>query len=363
MKKLFISLLIFLVFLFLVSVGVYFYLKTQSKNIFESRLTKLLREEVRIERVEYKFPGNFILKNIKSQSLKVKRANLDLDILKLLFKKLVFSLSLEEPVFDFKNNPVFNINPTDLQKKVLKKRGGLKILIQNLDIKRADLIYTYFELNPPLVIRLKNLNLRIRNLSLPQMNLPLGFHLSTSVLWKDSEGSFKIFGCLNYKRKDLDARIIFRDIELTYFYDYFPQVSKFFFKDLKYCFLDLKSDLDSKNDKFLIEGSVFLKRFKFKKEANKNNVKLFKTILKIFTTSENECRFDFNFQTQLSNPKINLSSLKKQVEIKLKERPRGMGERAIKAVADTVSGTMEETTKIPRKGLKILKDILKDIFQ
>jgi len=366
MRRLFINLLIFFLILFLsAALGIYIYLKTQSKRLFETQLSKLLKEKVKIEKAEYKFPGIFLLKNIKSETVKIKKADLDLDLLKLLFRKIVFSLNLEEATFNFKSN--LKIQRKSTRKILRKKRRVFKIIIQNLDLKKANLTYTYFKLKPPIIIKLKDLNLRIRNLSLPELDTPLEFNVYSTVLWKDSQGNFKAFGSLNYKRKDLDARLIFKDIELTYFYDYFPKVSKPFFKDLKYCFLDLKSDLNSKNDKLLIEGSIFLKRFKFKRGASDTNVRLFKRILKFFITPEDQCRFDFKFETQLSNPKINFIFLKKQFEAKLKHYSQGFVEKAVNTITDTltqtVEGTVKGTTQVPKKGLKILKDILEEIFQ
>jgi uncharacterized protein involved in outer membrane biogenesis len=218
---------IYLVLSFCAGIALVLFLLIYNANkILKYELEKFLGKGFAVENIELGW-GSAQAEKIRlvrpdgKQALNVDKLSLRADFIGL-FKKenRISGLDLNSPYFlletDNKGEIILPLPRKESQKEKAG-RAAKGFLIGKLEIREGSLDYVDRKVvGPPAFIPLKDIQLDMKNLSVPAENRVSDYELSASLPGKNGRGSLKSKGKINFKTRDTKAKLNIKHLDITF---------------------------------------------------------------------------------------------------------------------------------------------------
>lgn len=246
-------------------------------------------------------------------------------------------------------NPVINLEQSQdgtLNLPQFKQKDKVvPVFVTGLAIKNGELIFTDKKVSPEgYRIIVGKINAYISKVMLPPTSLNTKFRLSATLMDSDARvlGSADTSGWIDFGPKNMDATLDIKDLDITYFHPYYGNfISN---KKLLSAKLNLTSILKAENNDLIITSEFKLSDLVYAKEepakeAELPKFDLVKNTLDLFTDREGNLNLDFNINTRLDSPGINISELKKVI---LNAAIKNLSNQPPEALIEKVTNTLEQ---------------------
>jgi len=284
------------------------------KKIVESQIEQNLKMKAHLGGMSLSFPFTVNLNNLEVGDIfKTDKVSISPNIFSLFPGKLVLGkVVLIKPWINLEQSTDGKLNIPEF------KQGGKQppVFITGLIIKEGRFIFTDKKAAPEgLKVILDNIFVSISKVTFPLTSLSANFKVSAEIMNGDykSIGSFTTAGFIDFMRKDMDANINIKDLNVTYFEPYYGDfLSK---KKLLSAKLNFNSILKAQNNDLNINSNLKLSELVYaqveQKEGELPEFNPAKNALDLFTDSEGVLNLNFEVNTKLDNPSLSPKQLKK----------------------------------------------------
>jgi hypothetical protein len=296
-----------------------------ANKILKYELGKFLGKGFAVENIELGW-GSVKAKKISllrpdgKQVLAVDNLSFRADFVGLLRKENVISgLALDSPYLlletDKRGKIVFPL-PPGKSKKEEAGPPGKGFLIKELDIKDGSLDYVDRKMEGgPAFIRLRDVALDMRDISVPAEDKSSDYELSASLPGKTGDGSLKSKGAINLKTRDTKAKLNIRNLDITLLKPYYQKKSDV---DVTKGLLGVDADINIVNSRMHATGKIIIKDLEFESDKGTFLGLPLIAVTKLMKDSNNEIALDFTLEGDMKNPKFNiLGSLFQKITLSL----------------------------------------------
>ncbi len=363
-----ITLILITGFILIIGVSIAILIKNANKIIkheVESRLGKdfsVKKIELHWGRVE---AFNISFKNgIGKEVFKTDKLVFEADFLGVLKKKYILSkVFFENPYIFLEKDrngklvyPLLNIKTEEGK----AKKSSPPIIIKEIIITKASADYLDRKVSPHVLTRLRNIELKLKNISFPLEDNFSSFTLFANILGRQNTGLFESKGKIKFKTIDTDCKLKIRGLDITEFNPYFQKK-----KDVKVKngFLDMHMDLMISSGKINAPGVATLRNLEFERASGIGrtflSVPLF-TIINFLKNNNNEIIVNFVLEGNLNDPKFSIrESLLREISIAIAEK-LGL---SIKRIGESIVIFGIDGAKEAGKGIKEIEKGIKKIFK
>lgn len=190
----------------------------------------------------------------------------------------------------------------------LKPSGPLPpISIKQLVIHGGSIDYSDGAISrPPLVTKLRNIEVEINNLAVPFNDTLAFFVIETEVPGKSATGMFKSSGTINMKTHDLNCQVSLKSLDLTNFKPYFQKKSD---ANISRGLLDLELKADIKAGIINAPGKATIRDLTFQSTGSVKDTFLGiprSGVLYLLKNNKGAIIIDFVIKGDFKNPKFSL---------------------------------------------------------
>ena len=286
------------------------------KKIVESQIEQNLKMKARLGGMSLSFPFTVNLNNLEIGTLfKAAKISISPNIFSLFPGKLVLGkVVLIKPQINLEQGPDGALNIPEFKQKGKQP----PVFITGLIVKEGRFIFTDKKVTPEgLKVILDNVFASISKVTFPLTSLTANFKVSADIMDADykSIGSAATAGYIDFMRKDMDANVNIKDLNVIYFEPYYGDfISK---KKLLSAKLNLNTALKAQNNDLDINSNLRLSELVYakveQKEGEVPELNLAKDALDLFTDSEGNLNLNFEVRTKLDNPSLSPKQLKKVI--------------------------------------------------
>ena len=347
LKVLFLILAVFLAIFVILSILVAVY----APKIVEDQIQQNLKVKVSLSKINLTLPFTITLEKLEiGDFASIKRISFSPNLISLLFGKIVIhGLKIVEPVINL-------VQSTDgkLNLPVLEQKGpSPKIYLTSFQVQDGKIIFTDKKISAAgYQLIVEKLDISVAKVSLPILSLSTNFKISAQLATAAGKpfGNIIFSGWLDYLAKDMDAKLVVNDMDVTNFSPYYGNfISN---QKLLSAKLDLTSTFKAKNDALNIITDLNLSQLVYDKseEQQQLNLDLMKNALDLFTDTKGNLQLGFDINTRLDNPAISQDKLK---SIILKAATKNLSNQSPEQLIDKVSNIIDQY-KGYGKGLKAI---------
>jgi uncharacterized protein involved in outer membrane biogenesis len=296
--------------------------------------------------------------------LKSERLVLKADFIGILRKKYIISnLSLQDPYLflekDMRGNLIYPLP----QRRTIKeetKKSATPVIIKKINLKDGSLDYLDRKVSPPVLTKLRDIDLELKDISFPLEDNFSTYILSASIPGNQSTGMLKSNGKIKSKTKDTDCKVELRRLDITGFKPYYQKKSDV---NLKKGNFDLDMDVKIKSRKINAPGRAVLRDLDFESSSGIGNTFLSiprSAVINFLKNNNNEIAFNFELEGDLDNPKFNIrESFMETVSIAI----AGKLGLSVKRIGESIVIFGAEGAKEVGKGVKGIGESIKKIFE
>jgi len=299
---------------FIVIAGI---LVKNANRILKHELEKFLGKGFSVERIELHW-GSVEVRDLsiirpdRKPSFKSESLFLKADFISLLKKENIISdLVLGSPYIllevDRSGKMIFPI-PQKEEGKGKKEKSDKKpssFLVKNLEVKKGSLDYFDRKVsNVPALIKLRDIQLDVKNIAIPQDNIFSDYNLIANIPGKMGTGVLKGNGRVNLRTKDTKSKLSIRNLDLTEMRPYFQKKGDV---EVTRGFLSVDININIISSKIKAPGRMVIKDLEFRTGSGNKFLGLpLLAVIKLLKDSNNEISLDFTIEGDLDNPKFNI---------------------------------------------------------
>lgn len=297
----------------------YIYVNEYGKELIVEHVKKKYNITVKLENFTLTFPFKVLLVDFRIQGFKCEQAYLEVKKFNPFTKKTVIDkLYLKGLDMVLGNNNGLAVSSSQanqvLPKQEIPKKDLPNLKINRVIIDHSNIIFKNNSLNPPLDIRLANVDAILKDVSYA----PLGkFFIKLKsdfiVNNKKMDNVFAISGWIDWEKKDLDIKFAAKKIDYFAFGPYYPPFWKPANLELKQGYFSLAADLVSKNNVLDADYCISVSDVLFNEEEEPQKVKNFKTVLALINN-----KVCLKEKTQLTKPVFRFDSIGEGIVEQLK---------------------------------------------
>jgi hypothetical protein len=296
--------------------------------------------------------------------LKTDSLVLEADFMGILRRKYIVSnLSIKNLYLFFEKDIKGNIiNP--LHQRKLKgeetKKQNIPIIIKKINVKNGSLDYLDRKVSPPVLTKLRDIELELNNITFPLEENFSTYILSASIPGSHSTGMLKSKGKIKFKTTDTDCNVELRRLDITGFKPYFQKKSDV---NVKKGDFDLDMDVKIKLRKINAPGRAVLRDLDFESGSGIGNTFLSiprSAVINFLENNNNEIVINFVLEGDLDNPKFNTRErFIEKVTFAIAEK-LGL---SVKRIGESIVILGTEGVKEVGKGVKGIGESIKKIFE
>lgn len=347
-----------------------------ANTIAKTGIEKALGKDFSIERIELKWGSvraqNIVMKDKAGKEIvKVEGLVVKADFMGLIRQKYIFSSVLVERPYMYVEvdkrghlvSPVFPSMGTaaDKQKKgtdravtppaIFKKIVVVNGSVDYLDRKSPEV---------PVMTRVRDINMEIRDLSVPFTNDPTRYTLKASVPASGGTASVKSEGTIKFASRDMESAAQVRGLDITHFKHYYHRRGSV---DIKRGLIDIDVRAKVVSRRIHAPGRAVIRGLEFATGSGMGDrfmgvpINLVAAFLK---KSGDQLPVDFVIAGDLDNPKFNIT------ENFVSRLSFGIAEKlglSVKDIGESVFGVGAEGTKKIGEGIQGIGEGLKKIFK
>ena len=284
-----------------------------ANKILKYKLEQFLGEAFSVEQVTLGF-GNVQAEKIRlvrpdgKQVLSVGALSLTPDFISLFKKeKSISGLRLKDPYLfleaDKKGEIQFPL-PRVNGKRADVNQAGAGVLIKKVGIERGALDYFDRKVEgPPALIRLREIQLTFKNLSLPVQDRFSDYDLSASLPGKTGKGYLKSGGKINLKTRDAKVTLNIKTLDITLLKPYYQKKGDV---DVTKGTLSLDADIHIAHSQIHSAGRIVIRDLAFVSGKGTFLGLPLIAVTKLMKDRNNEIALDFTLDGDLKNPKFNI---------------------------------------------------------
>ena len=237
-------------------------------------------------------------------------------------------LKKENVISGLKMNSPYLVLETDKKGKIISPlpgkedttgeegQGGEGFLFREIEIKKGSLDYLDRKVEGrPAYIRLRDMQLDMKNLSLPAENTASDYELSASLPGKMGTGSLKSRGRINLKTRDTKATLHIKNLDITALKPYYQKKGDV---DVTKGLLSVDADITIVNSSIHSAGKIVIKDLEFISGKGTFLGLPLIAVTKLLRDSNNETTLDFTIEGDLNNPKFRIrDSLVQKITLSL----------------------------------------------
>lgn len=284
-----------------------------ANKILKYELVKFLGKSFAVENIELGW-GSAQAEKIRlmrpdgKQALNVDKLAVKADFIGLLKKENSISrLELNSPYILLETNKKGEIIFPLPGEESKKEKAGPSVrgfLIKKVEISKGSLDYVDRKVvGPPAFIRLKDIQLGMKGLSVPAENIVSDYELSASLPGKMGNGSLKSTGSINLKTRDTKAKLNIKHLDITLLKPYYQKKGDV---DVTKGLLSVDSDISIVNSKIHSTGRLVIKDLEFVSGKGTFLGLPLIAVTKMMKDSNNEIVLGFTLEGDLKNPKFNI---------------------------------------------------------
>ncbi|MHB8154797.1 MAG: DUF748 domain-containing protein [Candidatus Omnitrophota bacterium] len=326
---------IFLVFFVLANIliGVY------APRIIEQQIGQNLKLKASLGKISLSLPFTINLEKLEIGNLaSIKKISLSPNLVALLFGKIVIhGLNIVEPVINLERSADGKLNLP-----VLDQKGKPpEIYLTSFNLRDGKIIFTDKKVTPDgFQVIVNKLNIKVAKVALPITSLATNFSVSGELLSQQAEafGKITFIGWLDYLAKDLDAKVEFKELDVTKFSVYYGNFISA--RKLSSARLDLISTFKAKHNVLQIITKFNLSNLVYAQAQEQQlDLDLMKNALDIFTDSKGNLGLEFDIDTRLDNPALNQEKLQKII---LKAAMKNLSNQSPVQLMDKVATVIDQ---------------------
>ena len=349
--------------------GLHTFVSIKGKKLLTGKLNSVFQSEVSIGRVTTSFPFQLIVKDIEVKNwFKIRKALAGMGAIDVLGGNFILSdLTLEGAEFELskeKRGEEPKTMPVNLQG--VSTSAGVDdfslpehIILKRLIISNGTYTYTdYTKSDTPIKIKVKDLNVEIDNFQWPFLSSEVtSFNISGRVPWDNikEEGRIDFKGWINFYKKDMRAKLQFKDIDGIYIYPYYSSWVNIDKARVEKARLNFTSNITSLNNEVNAPCHLELVQIAFKPkgaEEESRQEKVTNVVLGLLKSmNQGKIVLDFNLKTKLDNPEFGLGviheALKDKIFLSRKNQDSG-AVSLIKFPGRIIAGTLTSATDLTR---------------
>jgi hypothetical protein len=351
-------------------IGAYFILSFFAVKVIQSQIQKAVGLGFTLREIRVK-PTHVSITGLQYEGLATKKKYLQIEELRVYPAVLSFLkgplrirefLALKPSFFFYRTREGVLNGPWILEKKEKKegeekKPGGkepVSIKIDRFRIQKGAVDFEDMKMGePPTQIRLRDLDLEIKDIQYPLRSARSPVELKGKMKGKRTDGELYAKGWMNFETSDMETSFRAREIEIKTFEPYYrKRVSA----EIESGFMDMDATIDLKERRINAPGQLILSDLRIKEGEGTVFWIPAKTLISILKGKGNRIQVKFHVKGNMDDPQFNLrEAILVRIAVSLAQAMGvpviGAGEALFKGTGKGAEGLTE--------GLKTLEELLK----